>query len=90
MFSKATYIQRRQQLRQLVGKGLVVLFGNNEAPNNYPANAYHPFRQDSSFLYYFGAQRDGLVGVIDIDGVRVKQPTKHGIYIQNGKKIMMR
>ena len=26
-----------------------------------------PFRQDSSFLYYFGLNRDGLVGVIDID-----------------------
>ena len=24
-------------------------------------------RQDSSFLYYFGQHRDGLVGVIDID-----------------------
>ena len=44
-----------------------LLFGNNEAPCNYPGNAYYPFRQDSSFLYYFGQQRDGLVGVIDID-----------------------
>ncbi len=67
MFSKETYMQRREQLRQLVGEGLIVLFGNNEAPNNYPNNAYYPFRQDSSFLYYFGQQRDGLVGIIDID-----------------------
>jgi len=35
---------------------------------NYPGNAYAPFRQDSTFLYYFGQHRDGLVGVIDIDG----------------------
>ncbi|MBQ4223513.1 MAG: aminopeptidase P N-terminal domain-containing protein, partial [Prevotella sp.] len=31
------------------------------------ANSYHPMRQDSTFLYYFGQKRDGLVGVIDID-----------------------
>ena len=43
------------------------MFGNNEAPKNYPNNAYFPFRQDSSFIYYFGQHRDGLVGVIDID-----------------------
>ena len=47
--------------------GVIILFGNNESPNNYPANAYYPFRQDSTFLYYFGQQRDGLVGVIDVD-----------------------
>ena len=70
MFSKETYIQRRNELKKLVGEGVVVLFGNNESPNNYPNNAYYPFRQDSSFLYYFGQQRDGLVGVIDIDNDR--------------------
>ena len=67
MFSKDTYIRRRQELKKLVGKGVIVLFGNNESPANYPANAYAPMRQDSSFLYYFGQHRDGLVGVIDID-----------------------
>ena len=67
MFSKDTYIRRRQELKKLVGKGVVILFGNNESPANYPANSYAPMRQDSSFLYYFGQHRDGLVGVIDID-----------------------
>ena len=67
MFSKDTYIRRRAQLKQLTGNGVIILFGNNEAPCNYPANAYYPFRQDSSFLYYFGQKRDGLVGVIDVD-----------------------
>ena len=67
MFSKETYIRRRAELKKLVGKGIIVLFGNNEAPANYPANAYAPMRQDSSFLYYFGQHREGLVGVIDID-----------------------
>ena len=70
MFSKETYIARRAELKRLVGNGLVVLFGNNESPNNYPNNGYSPFRQDSTFLYYFGIQRDGLVGVIDIDNDR--------------------
>lgn len=46
---------------------MVVLFGNNEAPYNYPSNGYAPFRQDSTFVYYFGQHRDGLVGIIDID-----------------------
>ena len=67
MFEKETYIRRRDELKRLVGSGLVLLFGNNEAPANYPANGYAPFRQDSSFLYYFGQHRDALVGVIDVD-----------------------
>ena len=67
MFNKEVYINRRQELKTLVKDGLIILFGNNESPCNYPNNGYYPFRQDSSFLYYFGQRRDGLVGVIDID-----------------------
>ena len=67
MFDKATYVGRRAKLKTLVKDGIIILFGNNESPCNFPANGYYPFRQDSSFLYYFGLQRDGLVGVIDID-----------------------
>ena len=67
MFSKDTYIRRRAELKKIVGEGVIVLFGNNDAPCNYPANCYAPMRQDSSFLYYFGQHRNGLVGVIDID-----------------------
>ncbi len=67
MFSKETYVSRRAELKKLVKSGVVVLFGNNNAPANFPNNGYHPFRQDSSFLYYFGQNRDGLVGVIDVD-----------------------
>ena len=70
MFSKETYIQRRNELKRLVGSGIIVFFGNNESPCNYPGNSYYPFRQDSSFLYFFGIQRDGLAGVIDIDADR--------------------
>ena len=67
MFSKDTYIRRRAELKKIVGEGVIVLFGNNDAPCNYPANCYAPMRQDSTFLYYFGQHRNGLVGVIDID-----------------------
>ena len=67
MFSKETYVSRRAELKKLVKSGVVVLFGNNNAPANFPNNGYHPFRQDSSFLYYFGQNRDGLLGVIDVD-----------------------
>ena len=66
LFPKETYVNRRELLRRKVGNGLILIFGNNDAPSNYPANAYK-FRQDSSFLYYFGQHRDGLVGVIDAD-----------------------
>ena len=67
MFDKTTYVNRRAKLKELVKDGVIILFGNNESPCNCPANGYSPFRQDSSFLYYFGQNRDGLVGVIDID-----------------------
>ena len=67
MFSKDTYISRRQELKKLVKSGVIILFGNNNSPCNFPNNGYYPFRQDSTFLYYFGQQREGLVGVIDID-----------------------
>lgn len=70
MFSKETYIKRRNELKKLVKEGVVILFGNNESPMNCPANSYYPMRQDSTFIYYFGQHREGLVGVIDIDNDR--------------------
>lgn len=53
-------------MKEKVGKGIILLFGNEESPMNYTDNTYH-FRQDSTFLYYFGIQRPGLIGLIDID-----------------------
>ena len=67
MFKKETYIRRRAELKRLVGSGIILLPGNNESPANYPANAYSPMRQDSTFLYYFGQHREGLFGLIDVD-----------------------
>lgn len=64
LFNQSTYVERRRQLRQLVGEGLILIFGNNETPMNYPANSYK-FRQDSTFLYFTGQHRSGLVLAID-------------------------
>ncbi len=69
LFDKKTYVQRRAALKEQVGSGIILLLGNNDSPANYPSNTYR-FRQDSSFLYYFGQHRDGLAGIIDIDNNR--------------------
>ncbi len=69
MFEKSTYVRRRRLLKKQVGSGLVLFPGNADSPMNYPANAY-PFRQDSSFLYFFGLDGPGLAGLIDIDADR--------------------
>jgi Xaa-Pro aminopeptidase len=66
MFKTETYSERRKRLKKQVASGVVVFPGNDEAPMNYPGNAY-PFRQDSSFLYFFGLDTPGLAGVIDVE-----------------------
>lgn len=66
MFEKKVYIERRKQLQHAVGSGLILLLGNEESSMNYKDNLY-PFRQDSSFLYFFGIDRPALIGIIDID-----------------------
>jgi Xaa-Pro aminopeptidase len=66
MFSADVYVERRRRLRQQVQAGLILLPGNKESPMNYPDNQY-PFRQDSSFLYFFGLDSPGLAAVIDVD-----------------------
>jgi len=66
MFHKEKYIQRRATLRAKLGSGLILIPGNQESPMNYPENTYH-FRQDSTFLYFFGLDLPGMFGVIDVD-----------------------
>lgn len=66
MFEASTYIERRKGLRERVGSGLILFLGNEPARMNYPDNPYH-FKQDSSFLYYFGLDQAGLAAVIDAD-----------------------
>lgn len=66
MFSKDTYINRRNQLKKAVGSGVLLFLGNDDYGMNYADNTY-PFRQDSTFLYYFGLPFAGLSAVINID-----------------------
>jgi len=66
MFSADVYIERRKRLRTDVQSGLILFLGNEESPMNYADNQY-PFRQDSSFLYFFGLDCPGLTAVIDVD-----------------------
>lgn len=66
MFSADVYVERRKRLRNDVGSGLILFLGNEESPMNYTDNQY-PFRQDSSFLYFFGLDYPGLAAVIDVD-----------------------
>lgn len=66
MFKAATYIERRKLLKKSVGSGLMIFLANEESPMNYPANTYH-YRQDSSFLYFFGLSSPGLAAVVDAD-----------------------
>jgi len=66
MFDKNIYIARRAKLKEQVGSGLILLMGNEDSSMNYKDNVYH-FRQDSSFLYFFGLDRPGLAAIIDID-----------------------
>ena len=69
MFKSQTYLERRTKLKKEVGSGVLLFVGNSESPMNYTDNTYR-FRQDSSFLYFFGLDHPGLVGVIDVDNDR--------------------
>lgn len=70
LFSSETYTKRRQKLMETVGSGLILLCGNDEAPMNYKDNTYR-YRQDSSFLYYFGLNFAGLNATIDCETTEV-------------------
>lgn len=65
-FPKETYIVRRNQLKKKMGSGLLLFLGNEESSSNFKDNWY-PFRQDSSFLYFFGLDMPGLAAIIDVD-----------------------
>jgi len=66
MFQKSIYTERRKALAQNLKSGLLLFLGNEESPFNYTDNTYS-FRQDSTFLYFFGIAQAGLAAVIDID-----------------------
>ena len=66
MFSAETYKQRRAELARRIGNGLILISGNTLSPFNYPNNTYS-FRQDSTFLYYFGLNIPSLMAVLDAE-----------------------
>ena len=99
MFNSETYKQRQQELLKKVNSGIILLPGNEESPMNYTDNTYR-FRQDSTFLYYFGLSRSGLIALLDTGNGRVsiygndytvedfvwmgKQPTIHELAVLCG------
>ena len=70
MFDKSVYSTRRGTLagkmRASGENGIILFVGNVEAPAQYKDNAYK-FRQDSSWLYYFGLDEPGFAAVMDLD-----------------------
>lgn len=68
MFSKEIYVGRRAELlRKMAGeKGIAVFLGNVDAPANYRGNDYK-FRQDSTFLYFWGIDEPGFAAVLDLE-----------------------
>ena len=66
MFDKQVYISRRKRLLEQVKDGVILLLGNSEASCNYLDNQYQ-FRQDSTFLYFFGLDKPDLAAVIDAE-----------------------
>ena len=66
MFAQEIYIQRRETLKETLRSGLLLFLGNDECGMNYEDNTYD-FRQDSTFLYYFGLSYPGLSAIINID-----------------------
>ena len=69
MFPAHVYIERRNRLKRDLQSGILLFLGNADSPINYPDNHY-PFRQDSSFLYFWGIDLPGLAALIDIDANR--------------------
>jgi Xaa-Pro aminopeptidase len=66
LFERQVYVDRRALLKRNVSSGVIIILGNEQLGMNYDHNWY-PFRQDSTFLYYFGLNTDGLAAIIDID-----------------------
>ena len=59
-------MQRRALLKKNLGSGVLLFLGNDECGLNYEDNTFR-YRQDSTFLYYFGLSCAGLSAIIDID-----------------------
>jgi Xaa-Pro dipeptidase len=69
VFSTKIYVQRRNILKERMKSGLLLFLGNEESPMNYKDNTFS-FRQDSTFLYYWGIDSPSLAAVLDLDESR--------------------
>ncbi len=69
MISKETYVARRAALMERLGSGVCLFLGNDEQGLHYAGNTFR-YRQDSTFLYYFGISQAGLSAIIDVDNAR--------------------
>lgn len=73
MFTSEVYANRRRALLEQMAartaegaRGIAVFLGNVDAAMNYRGNDYK-FRQDSSFLYYWGIDEPWFAAVLDLD-----------------------
>lgn len=70
MFESIVYQNRRRTLvdkmRAQGAEGIAIFLGNVDAPTNYRGNDYK-FRQDSSFIYYWGIDEPWFAAVLDLD-----------------------
>ena len=70
MFTKEIYITRRKALAEAVRAagetGILLFVGNVEAPAQYKDNCYK-FRQDSSWLYFWGISEPQFAATIDLE-----------------------
>ena len=73
MFESNVYVNRRRALLSQMAsrtseasRGIAVFLGNVDAPANYRGNDYK-FRQDSSFLYFWGVDEPWFAAVLDLD-----------------------
>lgn len=70
MFGKEVYVSRRERLvrdmKSRGAEGIVLFVGNVDAAAQYKDNCY-TFRQDSSWLYYFGLDEPKLAAIIDLE-----------------------
>ena len=70
MFPKEVYVRRRatllEKMRNAGANGLILFIGNAEAPAQYKDNCYK-WRQDSTWLYFFGLDEPLYAAVLDIE-----------------------
>jgi Xaa-Pro aminopeptidase len=66
LFHTSIYQTRRESLMNQISSGFALFLGNDEASMNYPSNTYN-YRQDSTFLYFFGLSIPNIAAIIDFD-----------------------